>query len=208
MRKISDILRTTREERDLTLDDVERDTKIKKEFIDAIEKGNYQRLPSESYATGFVKNYAKYLDIPVNEALPLFRREYNSKHNVHIVPEFRKTQHKFNRKFFSGKVFLIVAVFVIVGIYIFFQYSSLIFAPGVQVMSPKPGQTYTTNVIKVEGKTSPYASVTVNGEDVYVDLKGQFSKSVYLFQGENTVLVVATNRFGKKTNKIFNVKIK
>ncbi|HVT00883.1 MAG TPA: helix-turn-helix domain-containing protein [Patescibacteria group bacterium] len=208
MRKISEILRSKREERNLTLDDVERDIKIKKEFIDAIEKGNYQRLPSESYAIGFVKNYAKYLDIPVSEAVPIFRREYESKHKVHIVPEFRRTQHKFNRKIFSGKIVLIAAVFIIVGIYIFFQYSSLIFAPDIQITSPSANQEYQGSVVKVEGKTSPYATISIDGEDVYVDLKGEFSKSVYLFEGEDKIDVVATNRFGKKTEKIINVKIK
>ena len=99
MRKVSEILRQKREERQLNLETVSDETKIKKEFLEAIEDGRFQSLPSESYALGFVKNYAKYLGINAASIVPLFRREYKSRH-IPIVPEFRKSQHKFNKKFF------------------------------------------------------------------------------------------------------------
>lgn len=208
MRKISDILRSTREEKGLTLDEIERETKIKKEFLDAIEKGNFNSLPSESYAQGFVKNYAKHLGIPTSLALPLFRREYNAKHAVNIVPEFRRTQHKFNRRFLSAKTFLIGVAILVIGGYIFIQYSSLIFAPSLVVMTPTNGQSLSTNVVSVTGKTDPYATVTIRGEDVYIDLQGKFQKSVYLFSGEEKIKVIAKNRFGKQSEKIVTVRVK
>jgi len=39
MKKVSDLLKDARVEKKLTLDEVERETKIKKEFIESIEKG-------------------------------------------------------------------------------------------------------------------------------------------------------------------------
>ncbi len=208
MKKISDILRQRREERGISLDKVEADTKIKKEFLLAIEHGNFQRLPS-GYALGFVKNYSKYLEIPVSEAVPLFRREYAGKHVTHIVPNFRKSQHKYNRKlFFNTRTFLILAVVVLVGIYIFFQYSSLFFAPKLTISQPKNGQTIQNNVVEVEGVTDPYATVTINNEETYVDLQGNFKKSEYLFSGNNKITVVAKNRFGKIATREINVSVK
>jgi len=53
-------------------------------------------------------------------------------------------------------------------------------------------------VIEVSGKTDPYATVTVEGEEVYVDLSGTFSKSVYAFSGANKIEIIAKNRFGKQ----------
>src|SRR3989344_1216070 len=172
MKKISDILRNAREEKGLSFDDVERATKIKKEFIEAIENGNFSSLPSESYAQGFVKNYAKFLGIAPSSALPLFRREYKEKHAVHIVPNFRRSQHKFNRRIFSAKGFLIIVTVVLIATYIFFQYSSLIFPPTLTIDTPKSGQTVSTNTVNIEGKTDPYSTVTISGEDVYVDIQG------------------------------------
>lgn len=94
-----EILKTAREEKGFTLDEVERKIKIRQEYLSAIEKGDFSRLPSEGVSTGFVRNYAKFLDIPVSQAIPLFRREYKAVHEEHIVPNFRKTQHKFRKPF-------------------------------------------------------------------------------------------------------------
>ena len=72
MRRVSDLLKEKREEKKLTLKEIEGETKIKKEFLELIEEGNFQALPSESYALGFVKNYAKYL---LKEGTMLEKRE-------------------------------------------------------------------------------------------------------------------------------------
>lgn len=208
MRKVSDLLREERESKNLTLADIEEATKIKKEFIVAIEEGKFHRLPSESYAQGFVKNYAKFLGVPESSAMPLFRREYKSRHPFHIVPEFRKSQHKFNRTFFlSAKTLLVVFVIFIVGIYVFFQYSTLVFPPKLEIVTPQNGQAFSGNVVEVKGKTDPYATVSVNGDETYVTLQGTFKKAVYTFSGENKIEVITKNRFGKESRKVINVRV-
>ncbi|OGH16440.1 MAG: hypothetical protein A3C30_04590 [Candidatus Levybacteria bacterium RIFCSPHIGHO2_02_FULL_40_18] len=209
MRKVSDILRQKREEKELDLDTVSSDTKIKKEFLAAIEEGNFQKLPSGSYALGFVKNYAKYLGIYDSSIAPLFRREYKSSRNIPIVPEFRKTQHKFGKNFFlNSRSFLIIAViFVILG-YIFFQYNSIIYSPRLSVTKPQAGQEITGNVVEVEGKTNPYATVLIDGDEAYVTLSGDFKKSIFVFSGNKKIEIVAKNRFGKESRKEINIKVK
>ncbi len=209
MQKVSDLLKDKREEKNLTLDEISGAIKIKREFLEAIEKGDFSKLPSESHAQGFVKNYAKYLGIPMNQALPLFRREYESKQSFHIIPEFRKTQHKFNRKvFLSAKAVFFIGATLIVGAYIFFQYSSLVFAPELEIIEPRDGQEMAGNVVEVRGKTDPYATVSIEGEETYVTLQGTFRKSVYTFSGENKIEIVAKNRFGKESRKEINIRVK
>jgi cytoskeletal protein RodZ len=208
MRKVSELLRETRERKYITLNTIEKETKIKKEFLEAIERGNFNRLPSESYALGFVKNYAKYLGLPLPTVVPLFRREYSQKMHVSIIPEFRKTQHKFNKKFiFSPQGFAIIFAIIIVIAYIFYQYSSLIFAPSLSVENPKNSQVVSGNVVEVKGKTDPYATVYIDKEEVYVGLDGSFKKSVYQFSGDAKITVTAKNRFGKESKKVINVRV-
>lgn len=208
MKKISEILKETRLNKGLNLDEIESVIKIKKEFLAAIEAGKYHSLPSETYAQGFVKNYAKYLGIPASTAVPLFRREYNAKHSIHVVPEFRKTQHKFSKRFFlSAKTLTGMIIVAIVGVYFFFQYSSFFFPPELQVISPKNGQTIDGNIVEISGKTDPYATVTVNESEVYVDIQGSFKKSEYMFSGDNKISIVAKNRYGKETRKEVTVKV-
>ena len=208
MRRVSDILREAREEKKLDFERVFRDTKIKKEFIRAIEEGSFTSLPSESYALGFVKTYAKYLGVNDHSIVPLFRREYKAKH-ISIVPEFRKSQAKFNRRFlFNSRGFLLLSVILIMLTYIFIQYSSLVFAPKLEILRPKNGQEVSGNVVEVEGKTDPYASVFIDGDEVYIDLSGVFKKSIFAFTGDKSIKIVAKNRFGRESNKEIRVKVK
>ena len=80
-------LRDERQRRGLTLSEISNATKIKVEFLSAIEKGEYEKLPSASYAHGFVGNYAKFLDFEEEEILALFRREFDGKKVYKVLPE-------------------------------------------------------------------------------------------------------------------------
>ena len=59
--------------RGLTLEEVAKATKIRASFLQAIEKGEYKKLPSGTYVHGFVRNYAKFLGLPEYEILSLFK---------------------------------------------------------------------------------------------------------------------------------------
>ncbi len=207
MRNISDVLKDEREKQDLSIDDVVEATKIKRSFILAIEKGRFQELPSDTYAMGFVKNYAQYLGLSEDRAAALLRREYEAK-GIEVLPKFRKTTRP-GRKIMlrSPRGYLIFAVLVIVFTYIVYQFSFLFFGPKLSVSEPKQGEVVVANAVHVEGKTDPYATVSVNGEDVYVDIAGSFKKTVYIYTGNNKVSVVAKNRYGKETKKVVTVKV-
>lgn len=206
MRKVSDYLREERERKGLTLDDVEKATKIKKNYLTIIEEGKFRSLPSESYALGFIKTYASFLDLPTQKIAAFFRREYEEE-SQEIIPEFRKKQHRFNKNFFSPQVFFVALVTFFVGGYIFFQYSSLLFGPKLDVTSPKNGDVISENVIEVKGKTDEYATVVIDNEEAYVNLDGSFKKSIYAFSGDKKITIVAKNRFGKETKEVVTVEV-
>lgn len=56
-------LKLAREEKNLSLDEVSRATKIKKDFLSAIEEDRYDLLPGPVFASGFVRSYADYLGL-------------------------------------------------------------------------------------------------------------------------------------------------
>lgn len=208
MKKISEILREKREEKNLSLDDIEKKIKIKKAFLKAMEEGKFHTLPSESYAQGFVKNYADFLGIPSSTAVPLFRREYEAE-ELDVVPHFTKSTKRIKkRNFFSYKGLFIAAACIIVVGYLLFQFKSLFVGPSLTVHSPSNGEVISNNVAKVNGATDPYANVYVNGDQVYVDLSGSFTKALYLYSGTQTVKIVAKDRNGKQTEKDITVNVK
>ncbi|MDR3180195.1 MAG: helix-turn-helix domain-containing protein [Holosporaceae bacterium] len=56
-------LKKAREEKNLSLSDVSDALKIRECYLDALERGDYASLPELVYAVGFVKSYAKLLEI-------------------------------------------------------------------------------------------------------------------------------------------------
>jgi hypothetical protein len=55
-------IRTIREERGLHLDDIVEMTRIRKQFLEGIERGDYAEFPGDVYVRGFVRTYLKTLD--------------------------------------------------------------------------------------------------------------------------------------------------
>lgn len=199
MKKLSDILRDKRLEHGYTLEQVEKDIKIKKEFLVAIEDGRYSSLPSDTYATGFVKNYGQYLGISEQKVLALFRRDYKVGKSEY-VPTYRKKRYtKTKGFFFSVKGGIFLAVTAVILIYLGFQVSSLFVGPELTISTPANNSVVQANVVQIKGETDPYASLEINGESQYVALDGTFNKTLYVFDGEQTIRISAKNRFGKET---------
>jgi cytoskeletal protein RodZ len=65
--KIGRILEHRRKERGLSLDDVEQATKIRKRYLEGLERDDYDVLPAGVYAQGFLKTYANYLGLDGEE---------------------------------------------------------------------------------------------------------------------------------------------
>ena len=65
-------MRAAREAKGLSLIDAERGTRIRQKYLVALEDDTPAALPGPTYARGFVRNYASYLEIDVDEALYLY----------------------------------------------------------------------------------------------------------------------------------------
>jgi len=71
---VGDVLRQTRSRRGLSLEEVERATRIPRKYLLALEEGDVSRLPSPAYARGFLRAYANYLGLDEGEVLSLLPR--------------------------------------------------------------------------------------------------------------------------------------
>jgi cytoskeletal protein RodZ len=64
--------RKSREEKKVTLESVARETRIKMDFLQAIEDDSFQLIPCQAYIKGFIRNYAKSMHLDVKEVLDLY----------------------------------------------------------------------------------------------------------------------------------------
>ena len=68
-------LRRAREAQQLTLDDVEKKLRIRRRYLQALEAGDYSALPGQIQTRGFLRNYARFLGVPPEEALARYEAE-------------------------------------------------------------------------------------------------------------------------------------
>ncbi|MDR2071672.1 MAG: helix-turn-helix domain-containing protein [Treponema sp.] len=66
-------LRTAREEKGYTIEQVCRDTNIASRYIDALEKEEFTIFPGEPYLLGFLRNYGEYLGLEIEGLLANYR---------------------------------------------------------------------------------------------------------------------------------------
>src|SRR5260221_482579 len=60
-------LRDAREARDLSLEKVEQQTRIRVRYLEALERGDYAAFQSPVQASGFLRNYARFLSLDADE---------------------------------------------------------------------------------------------------------------------------------------------
>ncbi|MBR6711578.1 MAG: helix-turn-helix domain-containing protein [Selenomonadaceae bacterium] len=68
-------LRQERERQNLKIEDIEQGTSIRASYIEAIENGEYDKLPGAVYTKGFIKNYAKFLGMDSDAAAKEFSKD-------------------------------------------------------------------------------------------------------------------------------------
>lgn len=69
------VLREAREELNLSLDDIQEKTKIQKRYLQAIEEGEYDRLPGPFYSRAFIKSYAESVGLNPNDLFETYQSE-------------------------------------------------------------------------------------------------------------------------------------
>lgn len=70
---IGEQLRNQRKARGISLVEVSEHTKIGKKYLEALEEGSYDAMPCETYIQGFLRAYAKYLELDDESLIRQYR---------------------------------------------------------------------------------------------------------------------------------------
>lgn len=195
----------------LSLEAVAKATKIRAEFLSAIESGEYQKIPLGAYAQGFVRNYAEFLGLSTREVLALFRREYDQEKVFKVLPEglsVSSSDFPVHKLKFRQMPIIIIVVFILLLSYIGFQYRYAVFSPPLNVYMPKENSVTTSRAVIVSGKTDSNATLFANDLPVSIGDDGTFKKTLDVFPGKNTIIIKVINKFGKETVVKRNIEIK
>lgn len=115
MAELGKILREARESRGLTIEQVEEATRIRHVFLEALEDERFADMPSDVYARGFLRTYARFLDLDAEALLETYRRQTGvSSPSVPKVLDEPLLRH--TRPSLFATLFLILMLLLVVGL--------------------------------------------------------------------------------------------
>ena len=196
-------LKKKRLEKGLSLLDIEKEIKIRKRQLEAIEKNNWEAFASRVYAEGAVISYAKFLGISKNKILPYFRRDYEKYEEIKFREKIVKDEFS-TPAFFSKVLFLVSAIVLFIflswQLYLYFK------PPSLKVLSPLNSSIKTKkSYYLIKGRVEQDSELKINNSIVLPDNKGAFEYKVNLFKGENKIILQATGPNGRKTVKTIKI---
>lgn len=206
MKTAGQILKEAREKRAIGFDEVARETKIRKPYLIAIEKDDYQALSPETTTKGFIRNYAQFLGLKPEKLVAVFKRDYRrSKEQRPVFPSRKDLNKQF--KWSPRKTLILVITLFVLGFFVYlgYQYHGLWGKPGLEITAPIDNQTVTEEQIVIKGKTNPDNSVSINGNLTQLNDQGEFNYRLRLTSGENKIVIEATNRLGRKARQMRTV---
>jgi len=199
---LMEILKSSRRKKGLTLEEAEAETKVRVKYLEALEEGRFDILPSNVYALGFLAKYAEFLEIDKEPLLDQFKAERGQSEDISkLVPERR-----IKESFFSitpRLIIVLIIILILAGIigYIIYSVRSFTSPPNLQISSPSSEQVIKEDKVEIVGKTDEGATLMINNQTVLIDDRGNFHQQVKLNPGLNTFEVKATNRLKKETVK-------
>lgn len=201
MKSVGETLKSIRLEQNLSLEEVAKITRIKKEFLILIETNRFGQFSSLVTAKGFIKNYAEYLGLPSADILAIFRRDNlpppKKSAGFSLFHQAGRLNFNWNPKLTLTLV-IVTLIIAILG-YLFSQYFHLRQSPGLVILTPKDKQQVFEDKITVSGRSDADALVKVNDNLVVLTSAGEFSYELPLFPGENKIVVEAVSKFGQKS---------
>jgi cytoskeleton protein RodZ len=115
-------LRQAREDKGLTLRQVEEATHIRRVFLQALEEERIADLPGDVYARGFVTTYASHLGLDAQELVRLYREAAG----VRAVTAPTILNEPLMRRPRLGRLFWMVVIVALLGVLGWFAYDQLV----------------------------------------------------------------------------------
>lgn len=197
MLSVGKLLRDARERKKISLREVEKQIKVREQFIQALEDDKWYVFTSRIYVTGILKNYSRFLGLDERKILAFFRREYERSEELRFKEKVSTSYLSSDSKktLFAGFMF---ACILLIG-YFSYQLFQYLKPPAVQIISPTNSIFKRELTVKIMGKTEKEAVITIMGERIYQNKEGLFEYVMPLKQKENKLSIEVIGANGKKT---------
>jgi cytoskeletal protein RodZ len=197
-------LKSRRLARGLSLAEVERSTRIRGKYLVAIEADDHQTLPHDIYTKGFIRSYASYLGLDEAALVASYTQERGRDRS-----QLRQRRSLATTRFtLTPRLLTLVGgaiAAVAIATYLVAQFQLLTAPPTLSVTNPARDQVVYGSLITVSGQVGSDSDVYVNSSPILVNGNGNFTDSIALQNGVNSINVSAKNALGKTTTVTRNI---
>jgi len=194
---VGQLLKEERQKKHISLDEVEKQTRIRRKNIEAVEKGDWRIFSSKTYIQGIIRTYSTYLDLDDEKILAYFRREYERLELVKFKQ--RTTSKQFTPLTIKVARFVVGALILLFSLYFGYQLQLFLAPPKLEILEPTKTEFKREEKITIKGKVEKDTTIHINGEQIFPNDEFVFSYNLALAERLNKVIIVATGANGKKT---------
>ena len=110
MESLGERLKTARERKGCTFDQISRDTNIARRYLEALENEDFGQFPGEPYLLGFLRNYGDYLGLETQELISSYRMLRIQEQPVPVEQLLKDTQRSPVPFLLVGGVLAVLAI--------------------------------------------------------------------------------------------------
>jgi cytoskeletal protein RodZ len=199
---VGELLKEERLKHALSVPELSKKTRIRVEYLEALEANQFEKLPAATFVKAYIKIYASLFEFEYQPLLRLLRRDFKESARGTLVPQDFLTPVLKKRRFVTPvalTVAMLGVVFITILGYIGYQWYQLQQPPALSVTQPEEFSSVGPQV-RVTGTTEPDVVVTVDAQPVSLQPDGSFTSEVsFAKEGITTIMVEAKDPRGKVT---------
>jgi len=203
MKDIGNFLKGKREAKGISLNEVEKDLKIRKRYLQALEDGNVDVIPGKAYIVGYLRNYSKYLGIDeedINNIIQTYKDVEKQKsilqdikeENVFLKKKDRSMLFDKKRVFFPYKYVYLISFILIIFAGLLWINHSLKEAQNIPVPSPEIETETNLSVMESTNETSTLTE-EVSETSIEESIQGTLSTEDTLIEKKIPTLRIIAN---------------
>lgn len=198
MESLSSIIVNALKSKGLTVEKLSVVSGVSERFITLLIEEDFKKLPALPYSHGYIVKISEVLGLDGQELWNRFFKDnemLKKSGGEDRLPHNRFAVSKINKKLIvAAIVALIIAIYFLFRILISFDVSrelTLIGMEGETILAHEPR-------FEVRGRVSPDYQLTLNGDQVYPDVNGNFEEVLNLDPGFNTVIFNVKGMLGRE----------
>ncbi len=191
---VGEILQQARQERHFSVNFVAKQLKIPEAYLVALEAGEWEVLPAGDYGRYFLKKYATFLKLEVDDLL----EQYPGPNLPQIIQPPQRPLINNYQSIHPLRRALLLLVALVVVFYLLVASRAIFMPTHLEIISPSADGVSSSSSLVLSGITKPGTEVTVNNEAIQVSETGNFRIIIPLRPGLNHLVIKAKKSLSRQ----------